>query len=68
MPAASSNPTTLGTPAQVAEFLHTSVDKLNQDRYLGRGLPYVKHGRKVLYRWSDVHAYLDAHTVTPESA
>lgn len=60
--------TPLGTPAEVAEALHTSPASLAQDRYLGRGIPYVKHGRKVLYRWADVHAYLDANTVNPQDA
>ncbi|WP_431840295.1 helix-turn-helix domain-containing protein [Gordonia hongkongensis] len=58
----------LATPIEVAELLHTSTAALSQDRYLGRGLPYVKHGRKVLYQWSDVQAYLAANTVNPGAA
>nr|WP_155827026.1 helix-turn-helix domain-containing protein [Jongsikchunia kroppenstedtii] len=54
-----------GTPEQVAEMLHTTTGSLAQDRYLSKGIPYVKHGRRVLYAWSDVYAYLDANTVTP---
>lgn len=54
-----------GKPDQVAEILHTTTGSLAQDRYLNRGIPYVKHGRKVLYRWADVYAYLDQHTVVP---
>ena len=58
----------LGTPIEVAEFMRTTVSALAQDRYLGRGIPYVKHGRKILYRWADVRAHLDAHTVNPGAA
>lgn len=61
-------PPVLADPTEVAEFLHTSTSSLAQDRYLGRGLPYIKHGRRVLYRWADVHAYLDANTVNPQDA
>lgn len=54
-----------GTADQVAEELHTTAAKLAQDRYLGQGLPYVKFGRRVLYRWSDVHQYMASRTVVP---
>ncbi|MGW5314515.1 DNA-binding protein [Nocardia thailandica] len=47
-------------PAEAAEKMHTTPGKLAQDRYLGRGLPYVKYGRKVLYREGDIRAYLEA--------
>ena len=58
----------MATPAQVAEYLHTSVASLSQDRYHRTGVPYVKHGRRVLYRWSDVLAYVDANTIAPGGA
>ncbi|GAA12582.1 helix-turn-helix domain-containing protein [Gordonia alkanivorans] len=58
----------LATPSEVADYLHTTAAALAQDRYLGRGLPYTKHGRKVLYRWADVDAYLAANTVNPGAA
>jgi len=32
-------------------------------RYRGIGPKFIKVGQKVLYRWSDVNAYLDANTV-----
>jgi hypothetical protein len=31
--------------------------------YRGMGPKFVKIGRRVLYRWSDAYAYLDANTV-----
>jgi hypothetical protein len=47
------------TPAELAQLMRTTTNSLAQDRYLGRGVPFVKHGRKVLYTRSDVQAYLD---------
>ncbi|MEP9417463.1 helix-turn-helix domain-containing protein [Gordonia sp. VNQ95] len=58
----------MATPSQVAEFLHTTSASLAQDRYHGTGIPYVKHGRRVLYRWADVRAYLESNTVNPQDA
>jgi hypothetical protein len=53
----------LATPEQVAEALYTTVARLAQDRYRGTGPRFIKHGRRVLYRWADVRAYLDANTL-----
>nr|WP_218582048.1 helix-turn-helix domain-containing protein [Nocardia cyriacigeorgica] len=48
--------------------MHTTTARLANDRYLNKGLPYIKVGSRVLYRWSDVHKWLEKNTVTPESA
>ena len=37
-------------------------------RCQGRGPAYVKHGARILYRGSDVNAYLDACRVVPATA
>ena len=50
------------TTAEVAEFIRASKASLDQDRYLQRGLPYVKIGRRIRYRREDVLKYLDANT------
>lgn len=51
------------TPAQVADALGTTVAGLAQMRYRGTGPRFTRVGiRKVLYRWSDVRAYLDANS------
>ena len=50
------------TPAQVAPVLDTTEAGLAQMRYRGTGPKFIKSGRRVLYRWSDVTAYLDANT------
>lgn len=52
----------LATAEEAAEFLRTSAQKLAQDRYLGTGPRFVKHGRRVLYRWADLTAYVEANT------
>lgn len=53
----------VGLPEQIAELLHTTEAGLAQLRYRGTGPKFIKAGKKVLYRWSDVRAYLDANTV-----
>jgi hypothetical protein len=47
------------TPPEVAGLLRTTTNTLAQDRYLGRGVPFIRHGRKVLYARTDVMAYLE---------
>ncbi|BBY61152.1 helix-turn-helix transcriptional regulator [Mycolicibacterium sarraceniae] len=50
-------------PREVAKALFTTESGLAQMRYRGTGPKFVKVGHRVLYRWSDVRAYLDANTV-----
>jgi hypothetical protein len=50
---------TLLTPPELARLLRTTTNSLAQDRYLGRGVPFVRHGRKVLYSRADVASYLE---------
>jgi hypothetical protein len=45
--------------APVAAWLNCSEAKLERDRSLGRGLPYVLIGRLARYRKSDVLAATD---------
>lgn len=52
------------SPREVATVLHTTEAGLAQMRYRGTGPKFCKVGpRKVVYRWSDVQAYLDANTM-----
>ena len=53
----------LATPAEVAQYLHSTTASLAQDRYKGTGPKFIKHGRRVLYRWSDVLEWLDRNTI-----
>jgi hypothetical protein len=50
------------TPAQLAEILHATETGLAQQRFRGTVPKFVKRGSRVLYRWSDVSAYLDEQT------
>ena len=52
----------IALPSQVAEALGTSLMGLAQMRYRGTGPKFIKRGSRVLYRWSDVSAYLDSQT------
>jgi hypothetical protein len=58
-------PTDIDTafPSEVAPILGTSEAGLAQMRYRGTGPKFCKVGRKVVYRWSDVRAYLEANTL-----
>ncbi|MET8650610.1 DNA-binding protein [Nocardia aurea] len=52
----------LATPAEVAKALRTTPARLANDRYKGIGIPYVKNGRNVLYRWQDVRNWIEKNT------
>lgn len=57
----------LATVSEVAEALNVTESALAQQRYRHQGLPFVRVGRSVRYRWSDVEAYLQAQTVKPSA-
>lgn len=48
---------------QVADVMQTSVDALAQDRYRGRGIPYVKIGGRVRYLRADVLKFLSENRI-----
>jgi hypothetical protein len=50
------------TPAELAELMRTTTNSLSQDRYLGRGVKFVRAGRRILYSRDAVLAYLKANT------
>jgi len=53
-------------PVGAAEFLGIASPTLEKDRRTGHlGVPYVKAGRRVLYKLSDLNAWLDANKVVP---
>jgi len=49
----------MATATQLAEFLQTTPAALAQDRYLGRGVPFIKVGKRVRYLRTDVLQYLE---------
>jgi hypothetical protein len=52
----------IALPPEVAAALDTTLCGLAQMRYRGTGPRFIKRGRRVLYRWSDVRDYLDSNT------
>lgn len=51
------------TSKEVAAYLCTTEAGLAQLRYRGMGPNFIRVGpRKVIYRWADVHKYLDDNT------
>lgn len=65
-PALPSDPEGLVVPPRLAAYLDTSEAVLAQLRYLGRGIPYIKNGRRIFYRVKDIREYLDRNTTRPE--
>ena len=55
-------------PAEVAERLGTTTQALASLRYSGTGPRFYKPSGRILYRWSDVEAWIEAsaHTATRE--
>jgi len=47
----------------VANMIGISVQTLRNDRCSKRRIPYVKFGRSVRYRYSDVIAFMEAHKI-----
>lgn len=60
--------TSLGTSAEVAEYLGVPEHTLAQWRYRGSGPRYIRVGRHVRYRWPDVDRWLDENSTDPQSA
>ncbi|ORB87514.1 hypothetical protein B1987_13735 [Mycobacterium kansasii] len=58
----------LMTTAEVAEFIRASKQSLDQDRYLGRGLPYVRIGRKIRYERAAVLKFLADNRISGDAA
>lgn len=51
------------TPEQVAKYRGTTTATLAQERHHGRGPKFIRDGRRIRYRASDIAAYLAAKTV-----
>ena len=50
-------------PEQAAEYLGVSPQKLERDRWCEKRIPYVKMGRHVRYRASDLMEYVNSNVV-----
>lgn len=53
----------VATARQLAEFLGTTENSLAQDRYLHRGVPYTRVGRRIRYLRADVMEFLSANRI-----
>ena len=53
-------------PQRAANLLGSTESSLEKDRAIGHlGIPYVKAGKRVIYRLSDLDAWLAANRTTP---
>lgn len=52
--------TGLEKPGPIAEYLKTTTNQLARWRHEGSGPPYVKLHRSVLYRWEDIHQFVQS--------
>jgi len=48
---------------EVAKITRLSLATLRNDRFLSRGIPYVKIGRSVRYSLEDVIQYMESHKI-----
>ena len=55
------------TSKEAAGYLRTSDAVLQQWRYLGKGPKYYKLGRKVIYKRTDLDAWMESQAVTPRA-
>ena len=51
------------TEKEVQEVYKINVKTLQRERCNGSGIPYVKLGRRVRYKISDINAYLEKNTI-----
>ncbi len=58
---------TLLNETKAAQLLGCSVAKMQRDRRIGSPIPYIKVGRSVKYRLSDIEAYLEKQRFTSTS-
>lgn len=53
-------------PPEAATVLRTTAANLSQDRFLNRGAPYIKVGKRVLYERDALLEYLRQGVVIPK--
>ena len=51
------------TEKEVQDLYKLNVKTLQRERFNGSGIPYIKLGRRVRYKVSDINAYLEKKTV-----
>lgn len=53
------------TEQEVAELMKCSLAKLQKDRHLRKGIPFVKHGSQVRYKLTDISKFIEHNTYHP---
>jgi hypothetical protein len=51
------------TEKEVSNITRKALSTLRNDRFTGRGLPYIKDGRSIRYDYDDVVQYMDDHKI-----
>lgn len=52
---------------KAAAFLGLGVQSLRNARCCRKGPPYIKLGRRIVYKLTDLEEYLDRHRIDPEA-
>ncbi len=55
------------TEIDVADITKLSLSTLRNDRFIGKGIPYIKIGRSVRYSLQDVTNFMEALKVQTEA-
>ena len=55
------------SPRETSVMIGRAEQTLANERFEGRGLPYVKWGRAIKYKISDILAEIEARTIDPEA-
>ena len=53
---------------EVSNITGMAVQTLRNDRFNGRGIPYVKKNRSVRYLYQDVIDYMESRKIQPRAA
>lgn len=61
------DPDELWTPKQTADYLKKTDAALAQMRHRGNGPKFIKANGRILYRFSQIRAWLDANTAQSTS-
>ncbi len=54
------------TEKQVAEITSRALSTMRNDRFLNRGIPYIKIGKSVRYSLQDVINYMESRKIITE--
>ena len=55
------------TEQDVHRMTKKSLSQLRSDRFLGKGIPYIKDGKSIKYNIEDVLAYMESRKIHTET-